>query len=90
MQSGLVKHFTFIPMLTKPDGMRQERKTDRRRRLGAGKNEALKAFLDECVRDDRRNIKQLEGFFAHNRIRITISFGGDTYFYHPKRQEYFG
>jgi len=90
MQAGLVEYFIFIPMLTKPDGTGHGRKMNRSKATGGTQNEELMAFLDECVKNGRRNIKQLENFFAENSIRMTIYHGEDTYFSHQKRREYFG
>ncbi len=88
MRAGLVDHFTFIPMLTKPDNTKHGGKTDRTKAKAGTKNKELMNFLDKCVREGRRNIKELEGFFQKEAIRMTI-YAKDKYFTREHRQEYF-
>lgn len=88
-QAGLVNHFTFIPMLTMPDGSSDGSKTDRTKAGVGTQHQKLVDFLDECVRENRRDIRQLERFFSEHEQRMTIYSGKDRYFSHRKRQEYF-
>ena len=44
------------------------------------------SFLDRCVREGKRNIKELEGFFTKQGIEMTIY---EKPFSHQNRQEYF-
>ena len=88
-RAGLVNHFTFIPMLTAPDDSTDGSRTDRARATVGTKNGELVDFLDECVRENKRDIKYLEPFFTDREQRITIYSGKNKYFTHQKRQEYF-
>ena len=89
MRAGLTGHFTFIPMLTRNDDKRHGQKLSRDKAGAGAKNTELTAFLDTCVREGRRNIEDLEGYFAGYGIEITIYCGNDSYFSHQNRQEYF-
>jgi len=89
MQAGLVKHFTFVPMLTEPDGTNHGEKADRSyARAGTG-NKELVNFLDECINGGQKDIEQMVGFFQRYGIGMTIYYGEDGYFSHWKRQSYF-
>ena len=89
MQTGLVNHFTFIPMLTRNDGKRHGAKYNRDKAKVGTENRELMSFLDECVQEGRRDIEQLGSFFARYGIKMTIYSGNDGYFSHRKRREYF-
>jgi len=89
MRAGLVSHFSFIPMLTTPDDTGYGGKTDRRLARVGTHNAELMSFLDDCVRDDRRSIKQLESFFDWCDINMTIYPNSGNYFSHRHRREYF-
>jgi len=86
MQAGLVNHFAFIPMLTSSDGTNQGGETNREKAKAGKENKDLMHFLDECVTEDRREIKQLKGFFKKQGIEMTI-YGKD--FSHLTRENYF-
>lgn len=86
IQSGLVNHFTLIPMLTESDDTKHGGETNRGKAKSGTDNKELMSFLDECVKEDKRDIKQLERFFKKKTIPITI-YGKD--FSHAGRQEYF-
>jgi hypothetical protein len=88
MRAGLVASFTFIPMLTAPDATRHGDKANRRRARAGHKNRELMSFLDGCVAEGRRNIKELNGFFKKQGIQMT-TYGGDAYFSQRGRQLYF-
>ena len=83
-----IHDFIFIPMLTENDGTGHGGELNRRKAKAGIKNKDLVNFLDECVREDRRDIKQLKKFFKRKRIRMTIYKGGE-YFVHKNRREYF-
>ncbi len=84
MRARLVDHFTFIPMLTRGQG-----EEDDRRKAKAGKNnDRLVTFLDECRRQDGRNINQLENFFK-GMITIYKKDDEDKYFSDQYREGYF-
>jgi hypothetical protein len=83
--AGLVDHFTFIPMLTEPDNT--EEGNQRKAKAGI-RNLTLKSFLDRCVEDGRRNIKELESFFK-DLLTIYRKDDKDKYFSNGQRKEYF-
>ena len=89
MQAALVNHFTFIPMLTDPDDTGYGGKTIRNQAKVGTLNKELMTFLDECVREGRRGIAQLNNFFARYTIKMTTYYGKEKYFSHQKRREYF-
>ncbi|MDP6632952.1 MAG: hypothetical protein QGI51_05565 [Dehalococcoidales bacterium] len=89
MQTGLVGQFTFIPMLTPPDNTGQGGKTDRNRARVGAHNKELVSFLDDSIRQNRRDIKQLEEYFAGHGIKMAVYSGADKYFSHRQRREYF-
>ncbi len=88
MRAGLAVHFAFIPMLTAPDATRHGDKADRGRARAGYKNLELAGFLDRRISQDRRDIKELGGFFKKHGIKMTIC-GGEGYFTHRTRQAYF-
>lgn len=87
MQAGLVENFTFIPMLTAGDGTGHGQQCNRAKAKAGTKNKELVNFLDECLNTNKRDIKQLESFFASHGIRMK-TYGEK--FSHEKREEYFG
>ena len=88
MQAGLVEHFTFIPMLTGNDDKGHGEKYNRDKAKAGTENKELMGFLDECVKEGRRDIKQLESFFAQKGIKMTI-YQESEYFSGKNRREYF-
>ncbi len=88
MKSGLVEHLTFIPMLTENDDKPHGQKVDRKLAKAGTKNKELIAFLDDCVKNEKRDIKQLESYFIKNGIKMTL-YARDKYFTHSGRKEYF-
>ncbi|MFC1988526.1 hypothetical protein ACFLVJ_01670 [Chloroflexota bacterium] len=89
MRDGLVSHFSFIPMLTEPDANSYGGKTDRNKAKVGAKNIELVNFLDECIREGKRDIKQLENFFDGYGIDMTIYPESEGHFSHRHRREYF-
>ena len=89
LRAGLVEHFTFVPMLTKPDGTNHGGKADRRHARAGTRNKELANFLDECINSGQKDIKPMVGFFQRYGIKMTIYYGKDGYFSHRKRQSYF-
>jgi len=85
MQTGLINHFTFIPMLTEDDDTEHGENRDRKKAKAGTENKPLVKFLDKYRVKSKRNIKELEGFF---KDRITI-YGKNKYFSHLQRKEYF-
>lgn len=88
MQAGLVEHFTFIPLLTGNDDKRHGEKYNRDKAKAGTENKELMGFLDECLRDGKRDIKHLESFFAQKGIKMTI-YQESEYFSGKNRREYF-
>jgi hypothetical protein len=86
MRTGLVEHFTFVPMLTKPDETKHGRKNDRNH--ASTQNKELMNFLDECIDRGQKDIKKIVPFFQRYGINMTI-YGKDGYFSNQKRQSYF-
>ena len=86
MQAGLVDHFTFIPMLTSNDGTKHGEKYSRDKAKAGAQNKELMIFLDECIRQNNRNINQLKNFFKNRSIDIRIF---EKEFSHEHRQKYF-
>ena len=86
MRAGLAENLAFIPMLTSNDGTGHGGKFNRNKARAGAKNRELATFLDECISANRRDIRELEGFFEKHAIRI------NTYnkpFSHRDRGEYF-
>ncbi len=86
MRAGLVEHFTFVPMLTKPDETNHGRKNNRNH--ASTSNEELMDFLDECINKGQKDIEQIIAFFQRYDINMTI-YGHNGYFSHQERQSYF-
>ena len=89
MQAGLVNHFTFIPMLTENDHKNHGEKSNRKKAMVGKKNNELVSFLDDCIKDKRRNIKELDRFFTPYGINMTI-YDGERHFTRQRRGKYFG
>ncbi len=85
INDSLVKHFTFIPMLTKDDGTEQGGERDRSKAKAGRRNCELVRFLNQFGDKDKRDIKQLKGFFG----KLVKIDKGDEYFSHEQREEYF-
>jgi hypothetical protein len=89
MQKGLFKHFTFVPMLTEPDGTSHGGKADRSYARAGAANKELVNFLDECINRGQKDIEQMVGFFQRYDIKMTIYYGKNGYFSHSERHSYF-
>lgn len=94
IKRGLASHFIFIPMLT-PDvsgnktTKHEEAQRNRCTAKAGWKNNDLRVFLDEFQDKDKRDIRELAGFFNEQGIQITIYCGKDKYFSATRREEYF-
>jgi hypothetical protein len=86
MKAGLAEHFTFVPMLTKPDKTSHGGKNDRKH--ASVRNKELMDFLDKRIDSGQKDIKQIVAFFKRYKIKMTI-YGKDGYFSDQKRQAYF-
>lgn len=86
-ETGLIKHFMFIPMLTENDDTGHGEDRDRKR-ASAGRD-PLVNFLNKFEEKSKRDIKHLESFFGKCNIGMKIYYGKDKYFSHQQRQDYF-
>ncbi|MDD4860008.1 MAG: hypothetical protein PHR56_07380 [Dehalococcoidales bacterium] len=84
LKAGLVKGFTYIPMLT-ADSAAANRVYDRSKAKAGTKNKKLVSFLDKCAGSGKKNIVQLEKYFG-SKINI---YGKSTQFSRVNRSEYF-
>lgn len=85
MGAGLARRFVYIPMLTAADGSNDGRLNLSGAKVGL-KNRELLGFLDGCVREGRRDVGQLAGFYKQRGIDISLFASG---FSHEGRQAYF-
>ncbi|MCK4454952.1 MAG: hypothetical protein KAU99_01245, partial [Thermoplasmata archaeon] len=89
-----LRRFTFIPMLTRDEKTSNGGKTDyAKAKVKAGtRRQFLRRFLEDCVRDGRRNIGELERLFRDIEqlagFKLEIH-GKATYFTHEDRERYF-
>jgi hypothetical protein len=86
IRAGLVDNFTLIPMLTGNDNTGYGGKFNRHKAKAGTKNKSLINFLDKCVREGRRGVRQLKNFFEKYDINMKIY---ENNFSHQHRQEYF-
>ena len=84
-----VKRFTFVPMLTEDDNGRDGNKVDYSKAVAGIRNTDLSYLLQTCVREKRRNVSEIERYFAANGVRTAIHKGGSEYFTHGGRSGYF-
>jgi len=92
LQNSGLSHFVLIPMLT------ENEPSTHGSRINYGKANAgvhrveLRSFLEKCVFENRRNIKELENFFRKwkpsKSVKLAI-YRVDDYFSNEKREEYF-
>jgi hypothetical protein len=87
-QGGLVNQFVYVPMLTEDDKQYEAPNICRHEATGGTANDNLLNFLDECIINDKRDIRQLERFFQKCGIKATI-YGRDKVFTHEEREAYF-
>ncbi|MCJ2564030.1 MAG: hypothetical protein LN417_08090 [Candidatus Thermoplasmatota archaeon] len=89
LKTGL-RRFTFIPMLTEDDETSDGGKTDYTK--AGTQRRFLTRFLQDCLRDERRDIRELERLFhdAQQLAGLELSIHGKaTYFTHEDRERYF-
>ena len=86
VKAGLVDSVTFIPMLMAPDNTGHGRQTNRNQARVGARNKALMRFLDKCVAEGKRDVRQLESFFGRYGIKVEIY---EDDFSHQHRREYF-
>ncbi len=82
----LRRNIEIISMLTPDDGSRQGNQVDRSRAKAGTKNERLRRFLDKCLSEDRRHVKEIEKYFSSEGMRARVN---DESFSHDGRRQYF-
>ncbi len=91
VKRGLVSHFIFIPMLT-PDvsgdktTKREGEQRNRCKSKAGRENNNLRIFLDKFQDKEKRDIRELVGFFKEQGIEMTIH---QHSFCHEEREAYF-
>ena len=86
-----LRHFTFIPMLTKNETNTYGGRISYERAKAGTRRMVLRKFLEKCVRENRRNINELEVFFKNmfaGKFEIMI-YEKNRYFLHNIRARYF-
>ena len=87
-----LRRFTFVPMLTRDEETSDGGKTDYTKAKAGTRRQFLRRFLEDCVRDGRRNIGELEKLFRDSEqlagFKLEIH-GKATYFTHEDRERYF-
>jgi hypothetical protein len=66
-----INNFTFIPMLTKNSGQHGNQ-TDRKKAKAGFQNINLMSYLDNCIKQERRNIIEIKNYFEKEGILIEI------------------
>jgi hypothetical protein len=84
--SPSIRAFTFLPMLTPDDGTNQGSRVDHRRAAAGFHNHALVRHLEECVREGRRDIREVIPCFGRGGSRVHLHGGRFT---HGQRASYF-
>jgi hypothetical protein len=88
VNEGLVDSFTYIPMLTENLARGEEPHICRNEAAGGMSNRDLADFLDNAIINEKRDIRQLESFFATNGFKSRI-YSPDKLFSHEDRRAYF-
>ena len=81
-----IRALIFVPMLTPDDGSRQGSRTDHRKATAGYRNTGLVHRLTGCVRDGKRDIREICPFFEERGIPVHLH--GMT-FSHDDRPAYF-
>ena len=87
-----LNNFTFIPMLTPNEQCNDGKRINHENARAWVKRQELRKFLDECIKQNKRNILQLEKFFNDFRLVHKHSlkiYKKRTYFSSKNREEYF-
>lgn len=87
LKTGLVDHFTYIPMLTADIEQKEEPHICRQGAIGKA-NIGLVELLDRCIINEKRNIGELEEFLKQSQIPFTI-YAKEKIFTHEERNAYF-
>ncbi len=89
---AIAKNFTFVPMLTPNTGNNHGSMTVYKAGRPGTHRTKLVEFLSECLRQDRRNITELERFFKQSLYREGVSmkiYNSFTYITKGYRKDYF-
>lgn len=84
--------FTFIPMLTKDEPSTYGGKIDHSRARAGARRAILRKFLERCIKEGRRSMKELEEFFKNSELPKTVNltvYKKNSYFSDSHREEYF-
>jgi len=87
-----LRRFTFIPMLTRDEETSNGGKTDYTGGKPGTRRRFLTRFLQDCLRDGRRDIQELDRLFreAEELVGFELSIHGKAmYFTHRDRERYF-
>lgn len=93
LKNKFTNTFTFIPMLTKNEPGRNGARTDYSKATAGIRRKELKEFLEKCVKEGRRNLKEFERYFKQSKLSKRLSLGiykTNEYFCHETRERYFG
>ncbi|MDO9333351.1 MAG: hypothetical protein Q7T57_02375 [Dehalococcoidales bacterium] len=80
-----IKHFVFIPMLTKSDD-KFGKETNRNKAKAGINNYELRNYLDNCVVSNSRDIRNIDRFFSAKGIETKINYNCFT---KGNRNDYF-
>lgn len=80
-----LERLTFVPMLTPDDETREGQRISL---SPGGRRPALAAFLSQCRREKRRDLRALREFLRDNRIAYA-PYRDDEFFDPTRRDEYF-
>lgn len=84
-----LNRFLFVPMLTPDDNRADGGKTDYLRARAGTRNRDLLEHLQACVEGDRRDIREIEGYFSDRGIELTVYGEGRPPFSQHNRGSYF-
>lgn len=80
-----LERFTLVPLLTPNDATTAGRITRYTRRQ---RSKEIFDFLQDCLRQERRHIRQLRSLFASLDVQY-VPYQDDQYFSHAGREQYF-
>jgi hypothetical protein len=86
-----LSHFAYIPMLTKNETNAHGDRIRHEKAKAGARNMVLRKFLEKCIRQNTRNINELESFFKDTfagKFNIMI-YKKNRYFSHGNRATYF-
>ncbi|MEE8168786.1 MAG: hypothetical protein V3T58_07955, partial [Candidatus Hydrothermarchaeales archaeon] len=83
-----ITRFVFIPMLTRNDNRGDGNKLDYSRAKAGSKNKNLVRFLGTCVKENKRDIREIKKYYENYNIEI-VFYREAEYFNHRERASYF-